>query len=401
MIIVYNNIVRLMKKDKFIIVVFLIIIFGVFVLYPVKYLLIKTNKISFNSSDNWKIYENSGSLIKDKVMTIETAIDNRTTNYFPFYNEITGSFYNFNIKLDSLFSSKVYIKSNADGENLFYDNQNNFYFLVNNFSYEQLDNRFKNQISFYNDINNKYPNVNLYIYLPLRYEVTDLSDIRNLNNYVVTFKNSLNKNIKVSSLDSLDLSEYLSYFYKTDHHYNSVGALKAYNDILTMMDIKNFKTIAFKNVYTPYYGSLAKTALNKHVADELLDLDYQNNVKFNNLDDKFKPRKIIKKQNSFYDYYISYYNGQYDEVKYTSDIKNNKNLLIISDSLSWQLDYILAENFENTYVINLRYGKWKNENLYLQQYLSEHNITDILFLQEAEQQMFDLYNHNISDRVVR
>lgn len=390
-----------MKKDRFIIAVFLVIIFGVFVLYPVKYLLIKTDKISFNSSDNWKTYEKSGNLIKDKVMALETAIDNRTTNYFPLYEKITSGFYNFNIKLDSLFSSKVYIKSNSDGENLFYDNQNNFYFLLNNLSSEQLNNRLKNQISFYNDINTKYSDINLYIYLPLRYEVTNLSDIHNLNNYVVTFKNSLNKNIKVSSLDSLDLSQYLTYFYKTDHHYNSVGALKAYNDIVTMMDINNIKTIPFKCIYTPYYGSLAKTSLNKNVSDNLLDLDYQNDVEFNQNDDKFKTRKIVKKTNPFYDYYISYYNGQYDEIKYKSDVKNNKNLLIISDSLSWQIDYIIAENFENTYVINLRYGKWKNQKLYLQEYLSEHNITDILFLQEAEQQMFDLYNHNISDRVVR
>lgn len=390
-----------MKKDRFIIAVFLVIIFGVFVLYPVKYLLIKTDKISFNSSDNWKTYEKSGNLIKDKVMALETAIDNRTTNYFPLYEKVTSGFYNFNIKLDSLFSSKVYIKSNSDGENLFYDNQNDFYFLLNNLSSEQLNNRLKNQVSFYNDINIKYPDINLYIYLPLRYEVTNLSDIHNLNNYVVTFKNSLNKNIKVSSLDSLDLSQYLTYFYKTDHHYNSVGALKAYNDIVTMMDINNIKTIPFKCIYTPYYGSLAKTALNKNVSDNLLDLDYLNDVEFNQDDDKFKTRKIVKKTNPFYDYYISYYNGQYDEIKYKSDVKNNKNLLIISDSLSWQIDYIIAENFENTYVINLRYGKWKNQKLYLQEYLSEHNITDILFLQEAEQQMFDLYNHNISDRVVR
>ena len=141
--------------------------------------------------------------------------------------------------------------------------------------------------------------------------------------------------------------------------------------------------------------------MNKNVSDNLLDLDYQNDVEFNQNDDKFKTRKIVKKTNPFYDYYISYYNGQYDEIKYKSDVKNNKNLLIISDSLSWQIDYIIAENFENTYVINLRYGKWKNQKLYLQEYLSEHNITDILFLQEAEQQIFDLYNHNISDRVVR
>lgn len=390
-----------MKKDKTIIVLFLIIVFGVFAFYPVKYVLLKTNKLNLISSDNWKTYEKSGNRIKDLVMNLETAIDNRTVNYFPFYNDVTSAFYNFNIKMDSLFSDKVYVKANYDGENLFYDKENNFYFLLNNLSSEELNSRIKTQISFYNDISDKYPNVNLYVYLPLRYEVTNFSNLHNLNNYVNKFKNGLNKNIHVSMLESINVDEYLTYFYKTDHHYNSVGALKAYNDIVKMMNINNTKELSIVNVQSPYYGSLARTALNKNVSDNLMDFDYQNDVKSNNLDSKFKPRNIVKKANPFYDYYISYYNGQYDEVIYSSDVQNNRNLLIISDSLSWQVDYILAENFENTYVINLRYGKWKTDKLYLKEYLAEHNITDILFLQEAEQQMFDLYNHNISDTVVR
>ena len=390
-----------MKKDKPIIVLFLIIVFGVFAFYPVKYILLKTNKLNLISSDNWKTYEKSGNRIKDLVMNLETAIDNRTVNYFPFYNDVTSAFYNFNIKMDSLFSDKVYVKANYDGENLFYDKENNFYFLLNNLSSEELNSRIKTQISFYNDISDKYPNVNLYVYLPLRYEVTNFSNLHNLNNYVNKFKNGLNKNIHVSMLESINVDEYLTYFYKTDHHYNSVGAVKAYNDIVKMMNINNTKELSIVNVQSPYYGSLARTALNKNVSDNLMDFDYQNDVKSNNLDNKFKPRNIVKKANPFYDYYISYYNGQYDEVIYSSDVQNNRNLLIISDSLSWQVDYILAENFENTYVINLRYGKWKTDKLYLKEYLAEHNITDILFLQEAEQQMFDLYNHNISDTVVR
>ena len=69
---------------------------------------------------------------------------------------IIPAFYNFNIKMDSLFSDKVYVKANYDGENLFYDKENNFYFLLNNLSSEELNSRIKTQISFYNDISDKY-----------------------------------------------------------------------------------------------------------------------------------------------------------------------------------------------------------------------------------------------------
>ena len=72
-----------MNKKSFVII--LVIIFIVFIFVPVKEVLIHLGLTSFYRGDNWKIIEKSGSKVKDKVMSLETNIENRYNNYFPFY----------------------------------------------------------------------------------------------------------------------------------------------------------------------------------------------------------------------------------------------------------------------------------------------------------------------------
>ena len=109
--------------------------------------------------------------------------------------------------------------------------------------------------------------------MPLRYEVTNIDSTRNLNNYVNEFKNNLNNKIKVGTLETKDENDYLQYFYRTDHHYNAYGALKAYQDIMKLMNIKDNTNYNIKEIKSPYYGSLAKTSLITKTSDTLTDID--------------------------------------------------------------------------------------------------------------------------------
>lgn len=384
-----------MKKDKLLIIAFLGIIFGVFLIYPCKYILVKMDIFDFQPTDNWKYYKPSGNKIYDKIMSLETSITNITNNYFPLYSKINSNFNNINKNVNLLFSDKVFIKTNNDNEYIMYNKEYDFYYLINNLNKEELLKRIDKQTDFYNELS--LYNANLYIYLPLRYELTGLASEHDLSSYVQIFKNKLNKNIYVDELSSITKEEYLKYFYKTDHHYNANGALVSYKKILKMMNLTDNNNYEIINVKDNYYGSMAKNTLIDKTSDNLTDI--KNNINIPVIkDSKFKPRKILNK-NKFYDYYIGYFNGQYDEIVYNFNKQSDRNLLIFSDSLSWQIDYLLANNFNNTYVINMRYGKWVDNDLNIKAYLSEHQITDILFLQEAENTMFDLYNHNIEKRV--
>ena len=389
-----------MNKRNFVIII-LVIIFMVFMFVPMKEVLIHFGLVQFYKGDNWKVVEKTKNPIYDRVMSIEANIENRYNNYFPFYAKINNVFYNTNTFVDKLYLNNIYLKDNNDKEHLFLDKENDFYYLVNHYSNSELDERLNDQVDFYNDINNKFPNVNLMIYLPLRYSETSYKNINNVHDKMITFTNKLNKNIKYSILDSKTSSEYLKFFYKTDHHYNSYGAEKVYLDILNKYGLTNELNITHKDIRSNYYGSMAKSVLSTKVHDNLSVIDIPNNLKVNITDKKFKPLKTEVKQDAFYDYYVQYFNGQYDEIIYENDSLYNRNLLIICDSLAWQIDYLLAYNFDKTFVINMKYGRWQNNDLDLANYIKNNNITHILFLREAKNIVFDADNFKLDKRVVR
>ena len=197
------------------------------------------------------------------------------------------------------------------------------------------------------------------------------------------------------------MEEYSKYYYKTDHHYNAEGALIAYNDILEMLNIESSENFNIKEVQKPYFGSMAKSTLLKIASDTLTSIDFKNNLQVNIDDVNFKPLEKPDRNNEFYDYYVGYFNGMYDEIIYENETNYRRNLLIFGDSMSWQLDYLLATNFDKTYVINTKYGKWVNNNLYLDDYIKENKITHILFLREAKNLIFDADNFALDKKVIR
>ena len=396
-----DNIIGDKMKKNFLSITFLFIIFLCFTIIIVKQGLIILKVINFEQSDNWKIVEKSNDPIYDKIMSLEVGIENRVNNYFPLYNSINDLYYNTIMNIDSLYLNDIYLKDNRDNERLFYNKKDKFYFVNTKFSKEEINTRVNDYINFYNNIRNKYKDVNIAIYLPLRYELTGIENIDKLNNVVDKFENNLDKNIKLDILKTNNISDYLKYFYKTDHHYNSYGAETAYLSILNMFNKENNLDIKHKNLIKDYRGSAAKSLLVDDIVDTFSVIDINNNLETNMTSKNFKSQKIKDTNNKFYDYYIGYFNGQYDEVIYTNNNSNNNdNLLIISDSFAWQIDYLLANNFKNTYVVNIRFGKWLNNKLNIEDYVKNKNVKYILFLQESKTTLYDGDNVGIKERVI-
>lgn len=394
-----------MKKDKYLAVAFLVVIFGIFLAIPFNFLLSKLGLVSINY-DNFVSYEmksenNFIDKINNKIGYLENSIQNKFTNYFPFYSDLNEIYQNVNFWGNSLFYKDVPIRTNSDGEYIFYDKNNKFYYLRGKYTYNELDERLDNQIKFFNNLSNK---VSLYIYIPTRYEFTKLSN-DNLNGYLDKFVNSLNSNISIKVMDVDNLEQYKNYFYKTDHHWNINGALVGYYDILDMFNIidnNNYNVVVKDN--RKFYGSMAKTALNDIVYDYICDIDYHldYNVVVNGgvPEDIFKPRNIrLDRSYKYYDYYVSYFNGQYGKVVYDYNNSSKENLLIIGDSYTWQIDYLIAQNFNKTHVINLRYDEFKNSNFDMTSYISENNISKVLFLYDGGSTLFDQYDYNFEGRI--
>ena len=396
-----------MKRDKVFNVVFCGIIGGVCLYIPVHFMLVHIGVVTKTSNDNQVVFEpvaekNIVDKLSNKVNAVKNRLENEVTNSFPFYNSLNGLYQNFNYYMNSFFYKEVPLKTNSDSEYIFYNKENDFYYLENQYSKEELDKRLDTQVKMFNKLANL--DIDMYLYFPTRYELTKLKD-NNLNSYVDIFKDKLSSKIKVANMDITSLEQYKNYFYKTDHHWNMNGALAGYYDIMDILGkapVDNLEVVNKRE--RKFYGSMAKSVLNNKTYDYILDidkkLDYDVLVNGKQASEVFKPRQIrLDRDYLYYDYYVQYFNGQYGEICYDYHKDKEENLLILSDSYAWQIDYLIASSFNKTYVVNLRYDKWKKEDLNLEEYMKERNIKKVLFLYEGGSMMFDQYNYNLEGRI--
>ena len=183
------------------------------------------------------------------------------------------------------------------------------------------------------------------------------------------------------------------------------GALDGYNAIMDLLSANKIENMKVKEISEiNYYGSMAKTAMNRSLSDKILDVDidfaYDVLVNGAEKDDLFKPRTIAKgKSNAYYDYYVQYFNGQYGNIVYDYHQPEQENLLILSDSYAWQIDYLIAASFNKTHVINLRYGEYANGTFDIEKYAKDNNISKVLFLYEGGSTLFDQYDYNFVGKV--
>ncbi len=401
------------KNDKFILIVFLIIIFGIFACYPIKIVEEIFGIVEKNNDGTWKTYDSDATLI-DK---IKINIDNRVTNYFPGYSKITELFKNTNEKINEkiydLFDVEyIPAGTNSDGEYLIKDLKNNAYYAFSNHSNEILEDKLNNQINFWNSLYEANSNINFSIYLPNRLElqknIQNVQNYRDMSIYVDKFISSLNPNIKVKSLTLNNIEEYNKYFYKSDHHWNMYGALVGYEEIMNLLSHNNYSKYEVEEHNMNFFGSFSRTTRNKEIYDKFYTVkDYNKNYKVLVNNDKapsnFKPlsfENLNKKKSDFYDWYVGYFYGLYGNVVYDFNDESKNNLLIISDSYAWQIDYLIASNYNKTHVINIMYDEYLKSPLNYTKYIEENQIDDVLILQEGITTIFDSFNHNFNEKVV-
>ena len=118
---------------------------------------------------------------------------------------------------------------------------------INNTSYASIDFRLEN----YKDLITNYPNINFFVYY---IETLPFSNVNPLNGYFAKadrgqtfnyFQKKLPDEIFLGTFQSENLNEYYSLFYRTDHHWNTFGIIKAYNDIYALLS-ENYLNIPDK-----------------------------------------------------------------------------------------------------------------------------------------------------------
>ena len=200
---------------------------------------------------------------------------------------------------------------------------------------------------------------------------------------------------KTVDVDTVDFYEGLEkhqeemIFYKTDHHWTSLGAYYGANIILEELQLDELELSSYESIVVSeeFYGTVySKSGAWWSKPDEIrtYEPNYGKTV-ISNFSGKEEMGKL-------YDYeklngknkYAFFLGGNQPLCIVSSEIENNQKLLLIRDSYSDTLVPFLSERFGEVHLFDLRYNR-----LSIKDYVKEKGIDQILVLYSFENYIED------------
>jgi hypothetical protein len=179
---------------------------------------------------------------------------------------------------------------------------------------------------------------------------------------------------KVQSVDLINplyaaKSDYI--YYKTDHHYTSLGAYITYNSTIKSLDVTPIPLEKWdiKRASDKFNGTLySKTLLNPEIKDTI---DLYTYPKGSKLESVISVEKGKQKETKsiFFDSFLNHKNkyevflGKSSYTKITTKLKNGKKLLIFRDSFGTSLMQFFFTHYEQITIIDLRMTDQKLDEL--------------------------------------
>lgn len=167
-------------------------------------------------------------------------------------------------------------------------------------------------------------------------------------------------------------------YYKTDHHWTTLGAYYGYTALAKGLEIepKGREEYNVETVSDEFYGTIYSSSGVRWVEPDVI-------WKYVSEEGK-TVQKIAGKETipgSFYDYekleikdkYTFFFGGNTALLKITSDCHNGKKLLVIRDSYSDSEIPFLTDHFSEIYMMDLRYYKFGVSN-----FLKENKVDAVL-----------------------
>lgn len=241
-----------------------------------------------------------------------------------------------------------------------------------------------------NNFSKKYDYIDTYItIIPnsisiLKDKLPNFATVEDQEVYIENFYSSLDKNINtINTIDTLNAAKNNYIYYKTDHHWTSLGAYTAFSKIekdmaLSKSNIK-YNSIQVSNNFNGTLSS--KSGFNTSKTDDINVYlpTSESDLILNFLDEQkktsslYNTEKLLEK-----DKYALFLNGNHPilEIKTTSD--TDKELLLIKDSYANSLVPFLTPHYSKIIMIDPRYYY---DDLY--KLIETNNFSDILFLYNA------------------
>ena len=437
-------------RNRLYIIIACTIFLFLFIWCPLSYILDKTGILKSEDMKNYKdpekVYESgifSGAL--NKIEEGKAELDNLYTNYLPMYGQLvtflktadTEMSFAFTDLLESIIPKSNSIKKDDndniesaessiidkiefstmmlinDGLHKYYAVSpaksdeteiviDNFIDTVLSFSEETLRANMEQQIEHINRISTaaEKSNVNFYLYIGKRMQDADylpkiipneISTASYFNEFMERIENTHGKD----ALNVDTIEKRMENIFRTDHHWTPLGAYSGYCDIINMINkvspeigepIKLNGIIEYDDVKMKGSASRISSFSRFYEPFSVMDIDLPENNKYKNSDIADKYINGTFDKSMYADHYDLYYK-RYSKYKYETNNTGRK-LMIIGDSFTWGSSWLIAANFDETYL----YYPWDRKKIDLYEYIEKYGITDILCMLFSDRILFNIYN---------
>ena len=203
--------------------------------------------------------------------------------------------------------------------------------------------------------------------------------------YIKKLKKELSKDVQfVEVSESLDAQKEEYIYYKTDHHWTTLGAFYAYQKLCKEMGIEAKSLSDFKREkIEEFYGSLYSTGNVVFAEPDYLEIFYPKeaitvtveNVAEGTSTDTLYAKEYLEKK----DKYSVFLDNNQPLLIIRSSVGNGKKLLIAKDSYANCLIPFLTAHFEEIHVLDLRYLNFPVKN-----YAVQNGIEEALLLYNVQ-----------------
>lgn len=249
-----------------------------------------------------------------------------------------------------------------------------------------------------NELSEKWSAIRFYVYYCSRTEDLDwFDDSEGIKSYRYAdlLHNSLNETISFDQLKHHDFSDVKDHMYKTDHHWNNIGARVGYADVLRMMNedfnLGNPRPVLYSTDFNglKWQGSRARESglsIPSERSDsfiiDIYDLPphrtwFGNQEQEIGLASAYEAGEINRGLS--FDQYLNYYGFESQKITIRYD-SGKENLLIIGDSFARAIREQLASHFQTTVYINFRVL----ENYHIDDVIKENQISAVLFIGQQD-----------------
>lgn len=204
--------------------------------------------------------------------------------------------------------------------------------------------------------------------------------------YLKSYKEKLPSSIKfVDTYETLNNHKYEYIFYKTDHHWTSLGAFYSYEKLAEDMGLKK-KPDDYYNVQlvsNDFFGALSsKSGYDVEEGDKVqvyIPAKNEEYVVVNYVEEQEKSASLYSSEAlDKKDNYEVFLKGNHPLVKIKTSAKNNKTLLIFKDSYANSFIPFLTNDFSKIIVVDPRYYYEDIDKL-----MEQENVNEVLYLYNA------------------